>query len=238
MRALITTIGWSGAKVRSMSVIGTAPVLLERGLGVEAGHLRDDLLARAEAVVAVPLVGADRVAGDVARHAERVQVEPPPRVGGRVRGGEVVVRPGLQADGRVEWIAAQLARSARATAKAAVRPLPQSRWTVASRRNARCATNLTPPKGVMDRRASFLPGSASHSSLKCSGIPPRSARFSPWRRFAGTGGRSCASRPWSAPSRAGTTPPSRPPRRCRSSPRAGAPSGSARSIRRSSSTSR
>ena len=77
----------------------SAGVLEGRGR-VQARHLGDDLLARAEAVVAVPLLGPDRVVGDVARHVEQLEVQPPAGVGGRVGDSEVVVRPGLKADRR------------------------------------------------------------------------------------------------------------------------------------------
>ncbi len=82
---------------------------VERGLRVEAGHLGRDLLAGAEAVVAVPLLRLNRVARDVARHRQGVQVQAPARVGGGIGDREEVVRPRLQADGRVERVTSLLA---------------------------------------------------------------------------------------------------------------------------------
>ena len=219
-----------------MSVIGTAPRLLEGGRVVEAGHLRDDLLAGAEAVVAVPLVGPDRVAGDVARHREEVQV----RAAGRCRWSESATvkksfgqgcrqtagssgshpsSPGAACacDG-----SAQRCRDRQQRSEQAVRP---------------CAAKLTLPRCV-DRRAVLLP--ARRDVKPEVGGQGRADRlgFVHGGDALGQPARSCAGPRWSARSRAGTTPPSRPPPRCRSSHRAGAPSASARSTPRTSSTSR
>ena len=235
MSALSTTIGWSGSYVRSMSVIGTAPVFVERGRRVEAGHLGDDLLAGAEAVVAVPLVGADRVAGDVARHRERVQVEAPAGVGGRVGDREVVVRPRLQADGRVERVAPLLAGRGR-------RGRGQERDRASRSVPGTATTGCEPRSLPLDLRTDarlFLPATAPNSTLPSGGRAlSASASFRPWKASTGTAAPSFAARRSSARSRAGTTPPSPPRRRCRSCPRSGAPSGWARSTRRSSTTSR
>src|SRR5439155_3330221 len=59
----------------------------------------------AEAVVSVPLVRADRVARDVAGHVLELEVQSPSCVSGRIRDGEVIVRPGLEADSGIERVA-------------------------------------------------------------------------------------------------------------------------------------
>ena len=87
--------------------------LLEGSRRVEPGDPRDDLLARAEAVVAVPLLGPDRVVGDVARHVEQLEVEPLAGVRGRVRDGEEVVRPRLEADRGIERVTRRVRRRGR-----------------------------------------------------------------------------------------------------------------------------
>jgi len=89
------------------------PRVVESLLGVEPRHLRHDLLPRAEAVVAVPLVRADRVAGDVLRHRRDVEVHALAGRRGGVRHREVVVGERLQADRWVERIAPDLNRAGR-----------------------------------------------------------------------------------------------------------------------------
>src|SRR5947208_12350029 len=58
------------------------PRAMEGSRVVEPWDLGDDLLSGAEAVVAVPLVWADRVARDVTRHVLELEVQPPSGVGG------------------------------------------------------------------------------------------------------------------------------------------------------------
>ena len=77
-----------------------------RRRGVEAGDLGDDHRAGAEAVVAVELVGLDRHARAVPRHRQEVEVDPPAGVRGRVGDGEAVVGERIEADGRVQPVAA------------------------------------------------------------------------------------------------------------------------------------
>ncbi len=93
-------------------VVGVQVVLrheagvVERGRRVEAGDLDRDQVAGAEAVSAVHVGRVDVDAVDVRRHRLLVQVEPLAGRRGGVVPGEVIVRERLQADRRVEEVAA------------------------------------------------------------------------------------------------------------------------------------
>ena len=80
--------------------------LLERRGRVEPRDLGDDQRAGAEAVGAVVVAGIDRLARDVARHGEQVEVDAAPGRRARVGLGEVVVGKRQHAHARVERVTA------------------------------------------------------------------------------------------------------------------------------------
>ncbi len=82
------------------------PRVVERGLRLDLGDLDDDHVAGAEAVGAQVVGVVDRHPVLVFRHRLQVQRQAPAGVSGAVGDREVVVRPRLQADGRVDEVAA------------------------------------------------------------------------------------------------------------------------------------
>ena len=119
----------------------------------EAGHLGRDLLAGAEAVVAVPLLRLDRVARDVARHRQEVQVQAPAGVGGGIGDREVVVRPRLQADRRVERVTSLLAGCGRSGSGH-----ERDRHNDGCQAQPETVAKQDPLPWIENRRALYLPG--------------------------------------------------------------------------------
>jgi len=113
LASISAKIGWRSPVVALIGVVVALRVIDRCGGGVVEGrgcvqprNPRDDQLARTEAVGAVVRRGIDVLALDVGRHREQIQVQQAARVGVGAGGREVVVGPGLQADGRVEEVAA------------------------------------------------------------------------------------------------------------------------------------
>ena len=127
-----------------MSVIGTAPVCVERLLAVEARDLVTIRLPGLKPSARLWSVGSIGLPARFAASSRQVEVQPPAVARRRVRHGEVVVRPRVQADdgsrkSQRSAFAVSTAPSGFGFAGGARCPRQRQRWAAASRPRAAAA---------------------------------------------------------------------------------------------------